>query len=234
MIRLDRFMCGAGAGTRSQVKALIKAGRVSVDGEQVFSADLKIEENRTRVLLDGRPLFLPGNVYYMLNKPAGVITAARDARERTVMDLMKDAPGKDLFPVGRLDKDTEGLLLITNDGALAHRLLSPARHVEKRYLVHTAAPVSEEMCRALEEGVEIGDGKPTLPARTERIADMPCALYLGITEGRFHQVKRMLDAVGNAVTALRRVSMGPLLLDDKLPQGGWRELTEEERRTLGV
>ena len=227
-------MCGAGAGTRSQVKALIKAGRVSVDGEQVFSADLKIEENRTRVLLDGRPLFLPGNVYYMLNKPAGVITAARDARERTVMDLMKDAPGKDLFPVGRLDKDTEGLLLITNDGALAHRLLSPARHVEKRYLVHTAAPVSEEMCRALEEGVEIGDGKPTLPARTERIADMPCALYLGITEGRFHQVKRMLDAVGNAVTALRRVSMGPLLLDDKLPQGGWRELTEEERRTLGV
>lgn len=227
-------MCGAGAGTRSQVKALIKAGRVSVDGEQVLSTDLKIEENRTRVLLDGRPLFLPGNVYYMLNKPAGVITAARDARERTVMDLMKDAPGKDLFPVGRLDKDTEGLLLITNDGALAHRLLSPARHVEKWYLVHTAAPVTEEMCRALEEGVEIGDGKPTLSARTKRIADMPCTLYLGITEGRFHQVKRMLDAVGNAVTALRRVSMGPLLLDDKLPQGAWRELTEEERRALGV
>ncbi len=234
VIRLDRFLCEAGAGTRSQAKALIKAGRVSVDGERAISADLKIEENRTRVLLDGRPLFLPGNVYYLLNKPAGVITAASDARERTVMDLLKEAPGRGLFPVGRLDRDTVGLLLITNDGALSHRLLSPSRHVEKRYLVRTARPVTEEMCRFLEAGVDIGDEKPTLPARTERLKDEPCGLYLTITEGRYHQVKRMLAAAGNEVTGLKRVSMGPLSLEETLPEGAWRELTKEERNALGV
>ncbi len=234
VIRLDRFLCEAGAGTRSQAKAMIRAGRVFVDGERAVSADTRIAPDQARVLLDGRPLFLPGNVYYMLNKPAGVITAARDARERTVMALLEGARGRDLFPVGRLDKDTEGLLLITNDGALSHRLLSPAKHVEKRYLVHTAVPVTEEMCRALEAGVEIGEETPTLPARTERIYGEPCALYLGITEGRFHQVKRMLAAVGNEVTYLKRVSMGPLALDDSLPAGAWRELTEEERNMLGV
>lgn len=233
VIRLDKLLCEMGAGSRSEVKAMLKKGRVTVDGRPVLSGDRKVPEQGATVCLDGQPLTYAGTVYYVLHKPAGVVTAVKDAREKTVMDLMRDAPGKDLFPAGRLDKDTEGLLLITNDGGLAHRLLSPKKHVEKTYLAHTALPVTEEMCRLLEAGVDIGDEKPALPARARKLADREDGLLLTVVEGRFHQVKRMLKAVGNEVLYLKRISMGPLELGD-LPCGSWRPLSEQEKRALGI
>lgn len=234
MIRLDKFLCDLNAGTRSEVKALVKKGRVSVNGRTVTKADTKIEETADSVCLDGRRLEWVGTVYYLLHKPAGVVTATRDPKEKTVLDLMADAPGKDLFPVGRLDRDTEGLLLVTNDGELAHRLLSPKKHVDKTYLVLTAEAVSDEMLCRLEQGVDIGDEKPTLPAAAKRLPDTEKGLLLTIQEGRFHQVKRMLSAVGNEVVYLKRISMGPLTLEDSLEKGSWRALTAQEKKDLGV
>lgn len=233
MIRLDRFLCEAGAGTRSDVKKLIKGGRVTVNGAVVKNADEKVGES-AGICLDGKALSLTGLVYYLLHKPAGVVTATRDAHEKTVLDLMKEAPGKDLFPVGRLDKDTEGLLLITNDGDLAHRLLSPKKHVDKTYLVRTRRPVTAQMCRQLAEGVDIGDEKPTLPAKVKPVPGSLEELLLTIQEGRFHQVKRMLMAVENEVVYLKRLSMGPLWLEDSLKKGCFRPLTEEEKKKLGI
>lgn len=232
MIRLDKFLCEAGAGSRSEVKLLIKKGRVTINGAVAKAPETKVDEKNDQVALDAQPLSYEKFVYYMLHKPAGVVTATRDNHEKTVMELLKDAPGKDLFPAGRLDKDTEGLLLITNDGALSHRLLSPAKHVDKTYLVRTKAPVTDEMRRRLEEGVDIGDEKPTLPAKAELTEDG--ALLLTVTEGRFHQVKRMLSAVGNEVVYLKRLSMGPLVLDGALSKGEYRALTQEEKAALGI
>ncbi|MFR3250322.1 MAG: pseudouridine synthase [Eisenbergiella sp.] len=232
LIRLDKFLCEAGAGSRSEVKLLIKKGRVTINGAVAKAPETKVDEKNDQVALDAQPLSYEKFVYYMLHKPAGVVTATRDNHEKTVMELLKDAPGKDLFPAGRLDKDTEGLLLITNDGALSHRLLSPAKHVDKTYLVRTKAPVTDEMRRRLEEGVDIGDEKPTLPAKTELTEDG--GLLLTVTEGRFHQVKRMLSAVGNEVVYLKRLSMGPLVLDGALSKGEYRALTPEEKAALGI
>ena len=162
----------------------------------------------------------------MLNKPAGVVSATTDNHDKTVLDLLKDAHGKDLFPVGRLDKDTEGLLLITNDGELSHNLLSPKKHVDKTYLVKTAESVTTEMVQALERGVDIGEEKLTLPAKVKVLEDKE--IELTITEGKFHQVKRMLKAVDNEVVYLKRLSMGCLKLDETLKLGEYRELTEME------
>lgn len=234
MIRLDRFLCDMGAGTRSEVKALLKKGRVTVNETVEKSPDRRINEEFDRICLDGQVFVWVNTVYYMLHKPAGVVTATKDNHETTVMDLMADAPGRDLFPVGRLDRDTEGLLLITNDGALSHRLLSPKKHIPKTYLVHTLKPVTEKMRKDLERGLDIGDGKPTLPAQAELLPGAESKLFLTITEGRFHQVKRMLHAVENEVVYLKRVSMGPLVLEDTLEKGHWRILTEQEKKDLGV
>ena len=234
MIRLDKYLCEMEAGTRSEVKAFIKKGRVTVNGETAQSPEQKVDETKDTVTLDGHSFSYQKYFYYMLHKPAGVVTAVRDHHDQTVLDLLVDAPGKDLSPVGRLDKDTEGLLLITNDGALAHRLLSPVKHVPKTYLVHTKKPVTSQMCEKLEAGVEIGDETPTAPAKTKLLSDTDCGLLLTITEGRFHQVKRMLQAVGNEVVYLKRLSMGALVLDETLSKGSWRALTEEEKAQLGV
>ena len=234
MIRLDKYLCEMEAGTRSEVKAFIKKGRVTVNGETAKAPEQKVDETRDTVTLDGHSFSYQKFFYYMLHKPAGVVTAVRDHHDQTVLDLLVDAPGKDLSPVGRLDKDTEGLLLITNDGALAHRLLSPVKHVPKTYLVHTKKPVTSQMCEKLEAGVEIGDETPTAPAKTKLLSDTDCGLLLTITEGRFHQVKRMLQAVGNEVVYLKRLSMGTLVLDETLSKGSWRALTEEEKAQLGV
>ncbi len=234
MIRLDKYLCEMEAGTRSEVKAFIKKGRVTVNGETAKAPEQKVDETRDTVTLDGLQFSYQKYFYYMLHKPAGVVTAVRDHHDQTVLDLLVDAPGKDLSPVGRLDKDTEGLLLITNDGALSHRLLSPVKHVPKTYLVHTKRPVTSQMCEKLEAGVEIGDETPTAPAKTKLLSDTDCGLLLTITEGRFHQVKRMLQAVGNEVVYLKRLSMGTLVLDETLSKGSWRALTEEEKAQLGV
>lgn len=226
MIRLDKFLCEMEIGTRSQVKDIVKKGMVSVDGEVVKKADYKFDETAAKVCVNGKELSYQKFYYYMLNKPQGVVSATIDNHDKTVLDLLKDAPGKDLFPVGRLDKDTEGLLLITNDGELSHNLLSPKKHVDKTYLVETKVAVTEEMIHKLEQGVDIGEEQLTLPAKAERIEDKK--IELTITEGKFHQVKRMLKAVNNEVIYLKRLSMGSLKLDDTLALGEYRCLTDNE------
>ena len=226
MIRLDKFLCEMEAGTRSQVKEMIKKGQVTVDGQVIKKADYKLEETSAKVSLQGKELSYQRFYYYMLNKPAGVVSATIDNHDKTVLDLLKDALGKELFPVGRLDKDTEGLLLITNDGELSHNLLSPKKHVAKTYLVKTAQKITEEMAEKLEAGVDIGEEKLTLPAKVNILEEK--ALELTITEGKFHQVKRMLKAVDNEVVFLKRLSMGSLKLDEKLLPGEYRTLTDKE------
>ena len=167
----------------------------------------------------------------MLHKPQGVVTATQDNHDKTVMDLLDSSiRRKNLFPVGRLDKDTEGLLLITNDGDLAHMLLSPKRHVDKTYLVHLEKSIDDDVLQKLENGVDIGEEKLTLPAKAEKISDK--SIYLTIHEGKFHQVKRMLKAVDNEVVYLKRVTFGSLKLDESLETGAYRALTEEETRNL--
>ena len=168
----------------------------------------------------------------MLNKPAGVVSATEDKREKTVVDLITEKRRKDLFPVGRLDKDTEGLLLITNDGALAHELLSPRKHVDKTYFVKVKEQVSTEHVKLLETGVDIGEEKLTLPGKISRMALERTSLCLTIREGKFHQIKRMFQAVDNEVLYLKRLSMGTLELDENLEPGAYRPLTQEEIKRL--
>lgn len=230
MIRLDKFLCDTGLGTRTEVKQLIKKGQIQVNNGIVKKAEYKLNEEADSVFFQGRVLSYQKTVYIMLHKPAGVVSATEDSKEKTVIDLCQGISTKDLFPVGRLDKDTEGLLLLTNDGELSHALLSPKRHVVKKYEVHTKYPVSLDDSIALEEGVDIGDEKKTLPAKVTLLGDNK--LYLYITEGRFHQIKRMLEAVGNEVVYLKRLQMASLSLDESLEKGAWRYLTDDEIEEL--
>ncbi len=227
-MRLDKFLCDTNQGTRKEVKELIRKGRITVNGEVVRTPELHIAVDADHIYIDGRELTYARFHYYMLHKPAGVITATEDRHAKTVLDLLPEHRG--LNPVGRLDKDTEGLLLLTDDGALTHRLLSPAKHVDKVYEVHIKTPLSESDIAALEKGVDIGDDKLTLPAHVE--IREPLVIHLSIHEGRFHQVKRMLQAVDNEVLYLKRLSMGKLSLDPALKPGEYRPLTEEEIRLL--
>lgn len=231
MLRLDKFLCEANLGSRSQVKEYLKQGLVSVNGEIIKRPEHKVDETKDRICCRGKEIVYRKYVYYMLNKPKDVVSSTRDSMCRTVSELLADTGYDDLFPVGRLDKDTEGLLIMTNDGNLAHNLLSPKKHVEKVYYAELRKPLSEEDRKALETGVDIGEEKLTLPAKAEQITET--GLYLTIMEGRYHQVKRMLHAVGNEVIYLKRISMGKLSLDKNLPCGRYRELTEEEVRSIG-
>lgn len=226
MIRLDKYLCQQNVGTRSQVKELLKKGKICVNQEIIKDGAYKISEPSDTVSYQGEILLSGKFRYYMLNKPAGVVTATQDSRSQTVMDLLDVKGRQELFPVGRLDKDTEGLLLITNDGELAHRLLSPRKHVPKTYSVTLKSDLTEEAVRTLTEGTDIGDGKKTLPAKVE--PEGCRKMLLTITEGRFHQVKRMAKAVGNEVLYLKRLQMGSLKLDECLKPGDYRELTAEE------
>ena len=225
-MRLDKFLCDTAGLTRTEAKNAVKKGQIAVNGQVQKAADFKVKENTDTVTFQGKPLSYAAFHYYMLHKPAGVITATEDKKESTVMDILREEKVKNLFPVGRLDKDTEGLLLITDDGELAHNLLSPKKHVDKEYLVKVRDSISEEDCRKLSEGVDIGDEKPTAPAKVERVAEKE--IILTIREGRFHQVKRMLQAVGNEVLYLKRLSMGRLRLPEDLEKGAYRPLSEEE------
>lgn len=225
-MRLDKFLCDTAGLTRTEAKNAVKKGQIAVNGQVQKAADFKVKETTDTVTFQGRPLSYAAFHYYILHKPAGVITATEDKKESTVMDILKEEKVKNLFPVGRLDKDTEGLLLITDDGELAHNLLSPKKHVDKEYLVKVRDSISEEDCRKLSEGVDIGDEKPTAPAKVERVAEKE--ILLTIREGRFHQVKRMLQAVGNEVVYLKRLSMGSLRLPKDLEKGAYRPLSEEE------
>ena len=232
-VRLDKFLADAGAGTRSQVKGFLKKGLVTVNGEPARKPEQKISPETDLIVFQGTVLSYTEFYYYMLNKPSGYVSATDDNTAPTVLSLLKGAPGKDLFPVGRLDKDTEGLLLITNDGALAHRLLSPRHHVDKTYFVRAAGAVTEDDCSRLEAGVDIGEDRLTLPARAALLSSGPVSeVELTIHEGKFHQVKRMFQAVGKPVLYLRRLSMGSLTLDETLPPGQYRPLREEEIAAL--
>ena len=235
LLRLDRFLSETTSYSRKELKAIIRQGRVRIGDRVTLQADSKVDPALDTVYLDGQPVIYESLVYYMLNKPAGLITATRDSREKTVMDLFKAEGKKDLFPVGRLDKDTEGLLLITNDGALAHFMLSPARHVEKVYHALVRTAVSDADIRAFEEGLQIEPDWQALPAKLAvlQAGEHPLC-EVTITEGKFHQVKRMFEAVGNEVLALKRISMGPLVLDETLAGGAYRSLTREEVDSLNL
>lgn len=230
MMRLDKFLCQAGGVTRSEAKQLLKKGLVTVNGQVEKNGDGKIDETADAVTLRGRLLSYEEYHYYLLHKPAGVITATEDKKEKTVLDLLKGVDTKGLFPVGRLDKDTEGLLLITDNGELSHKLLSPKKHVNKTYLVKLRQNISAEDAAKLENGVDIGDDAPTLPAVVEILSEKE--ILLTIREGRFHQVKRMLTAVENEVLYLKRLTMGPLSLPEDLPLGDFRPLAKEEIEQL--
>ena len=229
-MRLDRFLCELNLGTRSRVKKEIKAGLVSVNGVTVLRSEEQIREAADLVCYKGQPCVYEEYVYYLLHKPAGVVSATQDKRDRTVLDLLAGEGRSDLFPVGRLDKDTEGLLLITNDGPLAHALLSPGRHVDKEYECHLAHTFDAHQRELLEQGVDIGEKKKCRPAVVRILAEKKISLT--ITEGRFHQVKRMLHAVGNEVVYLKRIRMDRLQLEDSLEKGAYRRLTDEEVESL--
>jgi len=226
MVRLDKFLCDIGVGTRSEVKNFIRKGQVCLNGEVTKKPESKVDETKDVVTFNGNPCTYVKYGYFMLNKPAGVVSAVRDKLSDTVVELLGNTGVKDLFPVGRLDKDTEGLLLITNDGVLAHELLSPKKHVDKTYFVKITSPLTEDDIQKLEQGVDIGEDKLTLPAKVEVCSEKE--ILLTIHEGKFHQVKRMLQAVGNEVLYLKRLSMGSLFLDETLLPGEYRKLTEEE------
>lgn len=225
-IRLDKYLADAGIGTRSQVKQYIKKGLVTVNQTISKSPDMKIDTASDIITYAGAPVLRETYVYYMLNKPAGYISATEDSHEQTVMELIHDSTHKDLFPVGRLDKDTEGLLLITNDGELAHQLLSPRKHVDKVYYVETDLPIPQHAIELFRNGIDIGEKQNTLPAELSIITDTTANIT--IREGKFHQVKRMFLAVGCNVTYLRRLQMGPLTLDEALTPGSFRRLSEKE------
>ena len=234
MMRLDKYLCETGFGTRSQVKDLLKKGQVMVNGEVVKKPELKINETTDQILCQGKKASYQKNIYLMLHKPAGVVSATEDNREKTVLDLVRPEDRKNgLFPVGRLDKDTEGLLLLTDDGELAHRLLSPKKHVDKTYYAKIDGQVTEEHVKQFREGLDIGDEKKTLPAVLTILLSGPVSeIEVTIHEGRFHQIKRMFEAVGCKVTYLKRLSMGSLVLDETLPLEEYRPLTEAELEGL--
>ena len=232
-MRLDKFLTELGIGTRSEVKKILKSGQVTVNGATVKKPEEKIDEAKDIIAYQGKVLTYEQFEYYMFHKPSGCVTAASDAQHKTVMDYMKDLTRKDLNPVGRLDIDTEGLLLITNDGMLSHELLSPTKHVPKTYYAKVEGVVLDEDVNLFAEGVDIGEKKLTKPANLKiLVSDTISEIELTISEGKFHQVKRMFEAVGKKVVYLKRLSMGNLILDNTLAPGAYRALTEEEIESL--
>ena len=235
-IRLDKYLAGAGEGTRSQVKEKIRKGSVTVNGQPVCRPEQKVDPAKDVVEAGGVRVTLQTNRYYMLYKPSGCVSATEDGTQQTVLDLLPAGIRRGLFPVGRLDKDTEGLLLLTDDGPLAHRLLSPRKHVEKTYFARVEGNWGQEDVDAFAAGLDIGDEKPALPARLQigRRRENGMEVLITVSEGRYHQVKRMAAARNGRVVYLKRLSMGPLTLDEGLAPGQYRELTEEELRLLGT
>lgn len=250
-LRIDKYLADAGFGSRTQVKQILKKNRVTVNGEIVKTSDYKIDHLVDIVSVDGSTIRYSQFEYYMLNKPAGVVSAVTDKRDKTVIELIDTPKRRDLFPVGRLDKDTEGLLLITNDGQLSNDLLSPKKHVEKTYFARVVGEVTEKEVLLFQEGVDIGEPELTKPGMLEikqiikdnisvneiehilekkevYISDV----MLTITEGKFHQVKRMFEAVEMEVIYLKRLRMGTLVLDDTLKLGEYRRLNDDEINTL--
>lgn len=229
VMRLDKLLSDMGEGSRSQVKEWIKKGRVQVDGCVCTNPQEKVNTEKQNVQIDKRTVSYEQYEYYILHKPAGCVTATWDAHEKTVMEYMPKDCKKDLAPVGRLDKDTEGLLLFTNDGKLAHELLSPKKHVDKTYYAKIKGKVTPEDVTKFQEGLDIKDDKKTLPATLTILQSGEISrIEVTVCEGRFHQIKRMFEAVGKEVIYLKRISFGKLVLDDSLEIGCYRKIKKED------
>ena len=235
-MRLDKFLVACAVGSRTEVKNLLKAGRVTVNSKKEKSAKLQIDEERDEIRFDGQVLEYEEFVYYMMNKPKGVISATEDPKHRTVLDLLDViAQSKEVFPVGRLDIDTHGLLLLTNNGQLAHALLSPKRHVYKTYLAQVKGMMTQEDVETFAKGIPLKDFT-CQPAKLELVSidteKNQSQIRVTIAEGKFHQVKRMVGYCGKEVVDLQRLTMGTLVLDENLQRGEWRRLTKEELEVL--
>ena len=231
MERLDKIISATGKKSRREVKLLVKQGRILVDGVPASAPEMKVDPAVSEILLDGENIGYQRFTYIMLHKPAGVLSAVEDKRQKTVLDLLpEELQRRNLSPVGRLDKDTEGLLLLTNDGELTHRLLSPRHHVDKVYYARVDGRLEEADCAAFAAGITLGDGLECMPAGLEILSDSEALVTL--QEGKFHQVKRMLAFCGKPVVYLKRLSMGPLRLDESLQPGEFRHLTGDEEKML--
>ena len=231
MERIDKLLANMGLGSRKDIKALIKRGEVRINDEICTDAAWKVDVEKDEVTVSGRVLRLRTSFTFMMNKPADYLSASRDDRAATVMDLLSEEHRRlGLFPAGRLDRDSEGLLILTNDGAFAHALTAPRRHVDKRYYVRYDGILQEHAECAFSEGILIDGGELCLPARLERLA--PGEAVVTVHEGRYHQVKRMMSKIGKPVVYLKRLSMGELVLDENLAFGEYRILTEDELKLL--
>ena len=230
-MRLDKYLADMHVGSRSEVKELIRKGKVSVNGAVIKDPGLAVTAQDT-IEAAGETIGYQEHFYYMLNKPAGILTATEDKKQPTVLDLFPENLRKRIAPVGRLDKDTVGLLLITDDGAMAHRLLAPKSHVDKVYLAKSDLPLVPEDAERFASGMTLSDGTELMPGKLEISSEDSCEALVTIREGKFHQIKRMFEACGKKVVYLKRLSMGRLQLDPDLAEGAWRELTEEEVSSL--
>lgn len=240
-MRLDKFLAEAGIGSRSEVKVLLKKGKVTVSGQIIKDGRYQVDKNSSEITFDGKPLQYQEFYYYLLNKPQGVVSATKDNLNRTVLDLLSSEDyRKDIFPVGRLDKNTEGLLILTNDGALGHDLTQPKKHVEKEYFAKVDGIVNQETIEKFSEGLTLKNGEQCKPAELFVVKTYESTTQNGyiseirivIHEGKFHQVKRMFEAVGMYVLELKRLRMGGLKLDETLSLGNYRTLTEFELSQL--
>lgn len=231
--RLDKLIASMGRWSRREVKTLVREGRVLVDGLPAARAEDKVDPQRSRILVDGADLGYQSCTYIMLHKPAGLLSATQDSRQKTVLDLLPpELRKRGLFPVGRLDRDTEGLLLLTNDGDLAHRLLAPRSHVDKVYYARLERALGPADAEAFAAGITLADGTACMPAGLELLGDGSEALVT-LHEGKFHQIKRMIASRGSAVCYLKRLSMGEISLDPALGKGEYRHLTQEEVLKIG-
>ena len=228
MMRLDKFLVATGCCSRSEAKKYARKGAVTVNGIAAKTSDMNVDENNDAVVFCGRKVIYRQFTYVMLNKPDGVVSATEDGRDVTVLDLLPaDVRTRGMFPCGRLDKNTLGLVLLTDDGELAHRLLAPKSHVAKLYRYSSKFPVLPEDAQRFEAGLTLEDGYETKPAKIKLDEDR-LGGYITLVEGKYHQIKRMLEALDNKITYLERVKFGPLTLDPSLDRGEWRYLTEDE------
>ena len=233
MMRLDKFLVELGTGSRKEVKELVKKGLVMVNDKIIKNSEYKVNEESDKVYLNNNLLVYEKFVYLMLNKPAGVVSATFDNKDKTVLDLINEYKHLNLFPFGRLDKDSEGLLIISNDGKLAHELLSPKKHVNKKYYVDVEGFVTEEDIKKFKEGIVLDDGYLCKSSTLEIIeSDKISKCYVTISEGKFHQVKRMFESTNKKVIYLKRITFGNITLDNSLKLGQYRKLSEKEVRVL--
>ncbi|WP_026286066.1 pseudouridine synthase [Salsuginibacillus kocurii] len=233
-MRIDKLLGNMGYGTRKEIKGLVKQGAVSVNGERVRQSSINIDPDEDEVSVWGEIVEYRQHIYLMMNKPGDVVSATKDENQETVIDLLEwEDAVREPFPVGRLDKDTEGLLLLMTDGKLSHALMSPKKHIEKEYEARLAEPLAEGAVQAFADGIELADGHQSEPAKLEvKEEGSEPVIKVVLTEGKYHQVKRMVAAVGNKVIELRRVRIGPLWLDEDLDPGEYRDLSEEELEQL--